>query len=223
VDTLNEHEARVFGVLIEKSMTTPEGYPLSLNGATTGSNQKSNRHPVVDYLEAEVDVGLQGLVIKGFAGRVQSAGSRVEKFRHNGHQKLGLGDGELAVLAELLMRGPQTSGELRGRANRMSAIPSLADLAGHIEGLTSRGFVAPLAPAAGSRAGRFVQTLVPGLHPVDAPAGDAASPARTAPRAPAVPGLATRVETLEREVAELRRALDSLCSELGTSGDRADS
>ena len=168
MDTLNVHEARVFGALIEKSMTTPDQYPLSLNAATSGSNQKSNRNPVVDYIEAEVDVALQGLVIKGFAGRVQTAGSRVEKFRHNAHQKLDLGDAELAILAELLMRGPQTPGELLRRAARMSPIPTPDELSAHLESLTSSGFVAALGPAPGSRAGRTVQTLVPGLHPEDA-------------------------------------------------------
>ncbi len=224
MDTLNEHEARVFGVLIEKALTTPDQYPLSLNAATAGANQKSNRNPLTDYLHAEVDVALQGLMIKGFAGRVQPAGGRVEKFRHNGHEKLGLGDAELAILAELLMRGPQTPGELRGRANRMSPIPSLGELSAHIEKLIESGHVEALGPAPGSRTGRHAQSLAPGLHPLEtaaAPAAAASAPA-SAPAAPAGPTLATRVETLEAEVAELRRKLEGLCTELGASADRAE-
>lgn len=224
---LNEHEARVLGVLIEKAMTTPDQYPLSLNAATNGANQKSNRHPQVDWLEAEVDVALQGLQIKGLAGLVASAGSRVEKYRHNGRERLGLDDPGLAILAELLMRGPQTAGELRGRAHRMSPIPTLGELERHVEGLIERGLVRRVPPARGSRAGRFAQCLAPDLHPLDsgepAPGGGDATRARE-PRAPAgSPGLAERVGALEREVAELRGVLEGLVAELGGPGGRAGS
>jgi hypothetical protein len=220
---LNEHEARVFGVLVEKSMTTPDHYPLTLNAATAGANQKSNRSPQVDWLEAEVDVALQGLVMKGLVGLVSPAGARVEKYRHNGQAMLGIGDAPLAILAELLMRGPQTPGELRGRASRMSSIPTLEDLNEHLEELMARGLARRVAPAPGSRAGRIAQSLVPDLHPVEEGAPSAPAAARPAPSTASAPGLVDRVETLERQVAELRGQLEGLMAELGGPGGRADS
>src|SRR5688572_24524311 len=109
---LNPHEARLLGVLIEKALTTPEQYPLSIHAATAGCNQKNNRWPVTEFSEAEVHVGMQGLVMKHLAGRVVAAGSRVDKYRHSANEALSLDEPHLAVLAELLMRGPQQPGEL---------------------------------------------------------------------------------------------------------------
>ena len=120
--SLNSHEARVLGVLIEKAYTTPDQYPLSLNGATNGCNQKSNRDPKVDFSEAEVRIALQGLRMKGLAGGAVLAGSRVEKFRHNAKEILKVGERAIAVMAELMLRGPQTAGELRTRAKRMLSL-----------------------------------------------------------------------------------------------------
>ena len=205
---LNSHEARVLGVLIEKALTTPDQYPLSINAAVNGCNQKSNRHPVTDYLEAEVHVALQGLIVKHLAGKVVPAGSRVEKFRHNAGETLGLDGGKLAVLAELMMRGPQTPGELRARVHRMSPTPQLADLMGRLGALVESGFVRRLDPAPGSRAERYAQLLCPDAHPLDA--APARAPAE--PRAPAPPGasdLEARVARLETEVSELRALLES--------------
>ena len=116
---LNAHEARVLGVLIEKCLTTPDQYPLSLNAATNGCNQKSNRNPMVDFSEAEVTVAITGLQYKHLAGASTPAGSRVEKYRHNAGAHFKIDDRDMAVLAELLIRGPQSPGELRTRANRM--------------------------------------------------------------------------------------------------------
>jgi len=214
-------------VLIEKAFTTPEQYPLSLNALTNGSNQKSNRDPVVDYMEAELVVALQGLTMKGLAGRVTGAGSRVEKFRHNGLERLGVDEAGLAVLAELLMRGPQAPGELRARVNRMVAVPTLEALGAHLEALEAQGYVRRLPPAPGSRAERVAQLLAPGLH---AEAAAAPSPAREpavarapagagshalADPAPVTGGLAGRVAALEGEVALLRRQLERLARDLG--------
>ena len=202
---LNGHEARLLGVLIEKQMTTPEGYPLSIHAASAGCNQKSNRDPVVEWSEAEVIVGLQGLVMKHLAGRTVPMGSRVEKFHHNARPALDLDDAGLAVLAELLMRGPQTPGELRTRASRMAPIDSLEKLSAVLYRLIEKGYVRRIDPAPGSRAERYVQLLSPGLHPLDAPAAAAPARAESAPRAP---GLEARVAELERQVAELRQRLD---------------
>jgi len=218
VPNLNAHEARVFGVLIEKSLTTPEHYPLSLNAATTGANQKSNRDPVVDYLEAEVQVALQGLLAKHLAGRAQGAGQRTEKYLHNGRETLGLDDRGIAVLAELLMRGAQTAGELRSRAQRMAAFPSLEDLRETLAVLMERGFARRLPPAPGSRAERYAQCLTPGAadaEPADDDAGTTAARATAGERPAPAASLADRVASLEGEVAFLRRELSGLLADLG--------
>lgn len=245
---LNAHEARVLGVLIEKAFTTPDNYPLSLNAATSGCNQKSNRDPVVDYLEDEVYIGLTGLCHKLLAGKAMQAGSRVEKFRHSANQALGLSDGGLAVLAELLMRGPQTPGELRARANRMVAMPAQSDLAAFVDELIAKGYAQHVGPKPGSRAGRVAQQLVPDLHPLGAPAVErptatagaqpgaqthlpqaagAVAPAGAAPglatsvsgAGPVSHGLPERVETLERELRWLKGQLSALAQKLGEALD----
>jgi uncharacterized protein YceH (UPF0502 family) len=228
---LNAHEARILGVLIEKDLTTPDQYPLSLNAATNGANQKSNRDPVVSYLEAEVVVALQGLTIKGLAGRVQGSGSRVEKYRHNGRERLGLDEAGLAIVAELLMRGAQAPGELRARASRMSPLASLEELERHLAALAEKGLVQRLAPAPGSRAERWTQCIaadpssgagssaalpeaLPGAVPRPSGAPPSAAP-RVAAANPASNDLPARVTALEGAVAELRSQLTRLAGELG--------
>lgn len=206
----NEVEARLIGVLVEKALTTPESYPLSLNAATSGCNQKNNRFPVVEWSEAEVHVGLQGLVMKHCAGRVVAANSRVDKFRHTAGEALGLDDAHLAVLAELLMRGPQQPGELRARVERMVATATLDVLQARLALLAQKGYAKRLDPSPGSRAERYVQTLVPNLHPLDAVA-----PAASAPRGPSSTGLEARVAALEGQVGELTAKVDALVRQLG--------
>src|ERR1700733_9998805 len=117
---LTPDEARVLGVLIEKATTTPEQYPLSQNGA----NQKNNRDPVISMDDNRAFDALEGLRAKGLLVRVNQAGSRVDKFRHSASDVLHARPAELAILAELMLRGPQTLGELRTRASRMQAFES---------------------------------------------------------------------------------------------------
>ena len=225
---LNAHEARVLGVLIEKSMTTPEQYPLSLNAATNGSNQKSNRDPQVDFSEAEVTVAMTGLQFKHLIGGVVPAGSRVEKFRHNAKEILGIDDQELAVVAELLLRGPQTAGELRTRAKRMRDIPNLEDLDRVVRSLQDKGYLRPAPPAPGSRAGRFTQTLCAARH-VDGEAdatqaaaatlsGSSATHSAALPQTaegPSPTPLGERFTALEAEVHALKCQLRALAEALG--------
>src|SRR5687768_8855049 len=116
---LTPNEARALGVLIEKATTTPEQYPLSLNALTNGANQKNNRDPVLSLSEDEIFEAVESLRDKQLAVRVDQAGSRVHKYKHTASETLRCSAGQLAVLAELLLRGPQTLGELRGRASRM--------------------------------------------------------------------------------------------------------
>lgn len=226
---LNAHEARVLGVLIEKALTTPDIYPLSLNALTNGCNQKSNRDPEVDFSEAEVTVALTGLQMKHLCGGVTPAGSRVHKWRHNAKEVLGIDDREVAVLAELLLRGAQTPGELRTRAKRMRDIPSLDVLDQVVNVLVEKRYARAVAPAPGSRAGRFAQTLaktrhLDGVSDEAAPVLDAPSAASGRGEAGAPTALGARVDALERQVTRLKRQLESLASALGetlTSDDDA--
>lgn len=227
--SLNGHEARVLGVLIEKAFTTPDQYPLSLNATTNGCNQKSNRDPVLDFSEAEVRIALQGLRMKGLAGQSVPAGSRVERWRHNATEALGVGERETAVLAELLLRGPQTAGELRSRARRMRDLPDPEALERALEGLRDRGYAET---ADGGRAPRTSQLLCINVDPdatdstpTEPPTATpvAAAPAAVSsqaasPHAASGGGgnpLAQRVDELEHQVAELTRSMAQLREELG--------
>lgn len=122
---LHPVEVRVLASLLEKEVTTPEYYPLSLNALINACNQKSNRDPVVSFDEETVEQALQSLRDKGLLLSITGAGSRVQKFGHRISEKLNLGRPELAILCELMLRGPQTLGELRGRAERMHPFDGL--------------------------------------------------------------------------------------------------
>jgi uncharacterized protein len=213
-------EARVLGVLIEKSTTTPEQYPLSINALTNGSNQKNNRDPVLNLSDDEVFDAVESLRDKQLVVRVDTVGSRVHKYRHMAGETLRCRAGELAVLAELLLRGPQTLGELRGRASRMSPLNSLDDAKTMIRALGehTEPLVKEIPPAPGSRAERYVQLMAPDAHPIqDAPVAGGASAASSSSvsSSPAGRGLADRVAALEGEVATLRAALQKLAAAVG--------
>src|SRR5688500_11026021 len=132
---LNPNEARVLGVLIEKATTTPEQYPLSINALTNGANQKNNRDPVSSLVEDDIFDAVEGLREKQLAVRVDQVGSRVHKYKHTAGETLRCSTAQLAILAELLLRGPQTLGELRGRASRMHPLPTLDDVKNTLRGL----------------------------------------------------------------------------------------
>ena len=213
---LTPDESRVLGVLIEKATTTPEQYPLSLNAMVNGANQKSNRDPVLVMTEDQVYVAAEGLRGKGLAVRVDTAGSRVHKYRHQAAEMLKARGGELAILAELLLRGPQTLGELRGRASRMSPIESIEAVKGLLNALNERP--EPLAkeipPSPGSRAERYVQLLCADLHVID---NSVVTPTPSI-EASADPTLVDRVTKLEVEVQTLREGLLRLSKALGEGG-----
>ena len=200
---LNEVEARLLGVLIEKQITTPDQYPLSIKALMTGSNQKSNRHPVVSLSEAEVVVGTQGLEAKGLATRVPPGmGARVERFEHHADRVLELGPAQIAVVAELLLRGPQQPGELRTRANRMHGFDTLADLGHVLERLIARKLVKRLAPSPGTRAERYRELLSsPAADRVGGSSEPAAAPRPTTPEEVLVlhDSLATERDAAQRE------------------------
>jgi uncharacterized protein YceH (UPF0502 family) len=142
---LNPTQRRVVGVLVEKAKTTPEQYPLSLNGLTTGCNQKNNRQPVTELSSDQVQEALEELRELGAVLEVQGTG-RVAKYKHCLYEWLGVDKVELAVMAELLLRGEQTVGELRGRAARMEPIGDLQALRPILQSLKEKGLVRELTP-----------------------------------------------------------------------------
>ncbi len=200
--TLTAHEARVLGVLIEKAFTTPEQYPLSLNGLVAGANQKSNREPVLELSEDEVQDAVESLRGKGLSVRVDQVGARVSKHKHAAGEVLAARQGELAILAELLLRGPQTLGELRGRASRMHPMETLEDARAYLRALAERP--EPMVrEIPGGRAPRWEQLLAEG--PTETPAGTVEVAA-----ASNEPSLKQRLETLEMQVRELTERLARL-------------
>jgi uncharacterized protein YceH (UPF0502 family) len=213
---LEPYEARVLGVLVEKALTTPEQYPLTLNAVVNGANQKSNRDPLLALGDDEATEALDGLIDKELARRVFPGNSRVDKFCHTGTSTLKVDPAQLALLAELLLRGPQTPAELRLHTTRMVAIESPERLAALLEPLEQRGMIERIPPGRGYRAERVAQCLAPGLHPLDAPAPPSAAPASADDaHAPTRAALAARVAALEATAARLERQLRALAAKLG--------
>ncbi|MBL4884638.1 MAG: DUF480 domain-containing protein [Planctomycetaceae bacterium] len=138
---LSKKERRVLGTLIEKSLTTPEYYPLTIKALTTGCNQKSNRSPLSSYDEYDAEEILDGLRSRGLIAAVQTAGGRAERYRHLLRDQVGWKNASLAIMAELLLRGRQQLGELRSRANRMATIDSLDQLREELRQLMQNGYV----------------------------------------------------------------------------------
>jgi uncharacterized protein len=142
---LNSRQRRVLGVLIEKAKTTPDAYPMTLNSLMAGCNQKSNRAPQMNLSTDDVEVILEELREMGAVVEVQTSG-RVPKFRHQMYDWLGVDKVELAVMAELLLRGEQTVGELRARAARMEPIPGMDELRPVLQSLMAKKLVISLSP-----------------------------------------------------------------------------
>jgi uncharacterized protein YceH (UPF0502 family) len=198
-EPLHPVEVRVLGALLEKEVTTPEYYPLTLNALVNACNQKSSRDPVVNYEEDAVQQALALLRHKGLVVRISGAGHRVEKYAHSLGERLNLGRRESAVLCVLMLRGPQTVGELRGRTERMHEFTELEDVEHCLEALATR---TPEPLVAAMPRGRWCHLLggVPGPAPESAET--------RGPNTPAA-GLEERVTELEREVAELKQTLES--------------
>jgi uncharacterized protein YceH (UPF0502 family) len=156
---LSSAEQRVLGCLIEKRWTTPDGYPLSLNSLRLACNQATNRDPVTDFDESTVRDAAQRLSRYGLARLASGHTSRSTKYRHLAEEALGLGRDELAVLAVLLLRGPQTPGELKARSERMAPLASLEDVERVLDTLCSRGYARRLPRRPGQKEDRFEQLL----------------------------------------------------------------
>jgi uncharacterized protein YceH (UPF0502 family) len=196
-EPLNPIEIRVLGALLEKEITTPEYYPLTVNALVNACNQKSNRDPVVNYEEEAVQQALAILRHKGLAVRISGTGHRVEKYGHSLGERLNLGRRESAVLCVLMLRGPQTVGELRGRTERMYEFTELAEVEHCLESLAARE---PQPLVASMPRGRWCHLL--GGVPDPAPE---ASGSRDMEES----DFEQRVAALEREVAELKEILAS--------------
>jgi uncharacterized protein YceH (UPF0502 family) len=202
---LNEIEARVLGALIEKDITTPDYYPLSLNALTNACNQKNNREPVMNLDEDSIRKALRTLNEKGLAGSAGGADSRVSKYEHRLQEAFNFGRQETAVICVLLLRGPQTLGELRGRTDRMYHFEELADVLATLDRLMKREppLVKMLPRSAGTRESRYAHLFsgdVPGWEP----------PVELHPAAPQSPAEADSIRRLESEVAALRTELAEL-------------
>ena len=200
-------EIRVLGCLIEKQRTTPDTYPLSLNSLRLACNQSTARDPVVAYDEPTIRAALERLDRKRWARLASGPGSRAAKFRHLLDEALDLDGPELSLLAVLMLRGPQTPGELKLRADRLHSFASPAEVEEVLRGLASRELVQQLDRRPGQKEERWIQLLGDGGE------GAAAAPPAKAgeARAPFLSpdSLESRVAALEREVASLREALEA--------------
>lgn len=200
---LNAVEVRVLGALIEKDATTPDYYPLSLNALVNACNQKSNRDPVMALDEGAARDALEGLHARGLAGPAGGADSRVTKYEHRVYDVLKLGRREVAVLCELLLRGAQTPGELRGRAERMHPFEGIEDVHSTLQRLMQREprLVAMLPRQPGTKESRYAH-----LMSGEVEAAEVQSPVRSAG--------GDRLGELEQEVAELRKEVHELKQQL---------
>jgi uncharacterized protein YceH (UPF0502 family) len=189
-------ELRVLGCLIEKQRTTPDVYPLSLNALRAACNQTTNRDPVVEYDEDTVRSALRRLEQRRWVRLASGRGSRAVKFRHLLDEALGIGEPELALLAVLMLRGAQTAGELKARAERLHPFASLAEVHETLDSLIQRELAIRLPRSPGQKEERYRQLL----------GGEAEIRTAAADVAPAG-DLEARVGRLEAEVASLRRAL----------------
>jgi uncharacterized protein YceH (UPF0502 family) len=209
---LTAHEARVIGCLIEKQIATPDQYPLSLNALTNACNQKSNRDPVLALDEREVQSVVDALMRRQLVLEKSGFGSRVPKFQqlfcNTQFGSLRFSPQGTAIVCELLLRGPQTPGELRTHAARLAALHDVSEVESELEDLMSRPdgpFVARLSREPGRRESRYMH-----LFSGDAPPAAETEPAASPSVAAGTPRIGERLSALEAEVAALRRELEAL-------------
>jgi uncharacterized protein YceH (UPF0502 family) len=209
VDFLSDVEVRVLGALIEKDITTPDYYPLSLNALVNACNQKNNRDPVMALGEDAVRAALDSLQGQRLAGPARGADSRVTKYEHRLQEVFNFDRREIAILCVLLLRGAQTPGELRGRAERMYRFEELEDVVGTLERLSQRepALVAMLPRQPGTKESRYMHLLSGTVEsvPLIPRAGDAEFH----------PAESGRLGRLEDEVVALRKELTEVQRQLG--------
>lgn len=231
---LSKVQRRVLGVLVEKAKTTPDAYPMSLNGLTTGCNQKSNRDPQMNLESWEVEEALEQLREMSAVAEVHGDG-RVVKFRHYAKDWLGCDGNELAIMAELLLRGAQTVGELRGRAARMGSISDMGTLQPLLDSLQQKKLLIPLTPKGRGQVvthalfsekelaeqrsehagGREVPVESPGPASSPAPPAAPAQPSAAAPPVTSAPqGTPASGSSDGEAIRELRAEIEALKTEL---------
>jgi uncharacterized protein YceH (UPF0502 family) len=224
---LTAPEIRVLGCLLEKQRTTPEAYPLSLNALRLACNQSTNRDPVVDYDEATIREALHRLSRRRWARLASGPGSRAPKYRHLLDEALALPDDELAILCVLMLRGPQTPGELKQRTERLHPLADLTAVQGTLTRLIERELAARLERRPGQKEERYTQLLGEDAPEPVAPPAIAAAPAPAVPddaevpppiaapdADPRVDRLADEVAALRADVTQLRAVLDTLGADL---------
>jgi len=206
---LSNVEARVLGALVEKDITTPDYYPLSLNALINACNQKNNREPVMSLEEGAVRDALNGLHDDGLAGPASGADSRVTKYEHRLQEVFNFSRGETAVLCVLLLRGPQTPGELRGRTERMHRFEDLDAVQFSLQHLMQREppLVAVLPRQPGTKESRYAHLLLGEVDVAEIPVSRIASSPDSSVDDGRVSRLEEAVAALQNEVAELKRQL----------------
>jgi uncharacterized protein YceH (UPF0502 family) len=205
--TLNEYELRALGALVEKSISTPEYYPMTLNALVNACNQKNHRDPVVSYDESTVAKAIEGLRGKNLAYVFHGSEARAAKYGHLFAKAYDLSEAEAPLLCVLVLRGPQTPGELRSRSQHLFTFESLAEVETLLQGLSLRDepLIVKLPRHPGSRESRFAHLLG---GPVDMEQFEAAPQPERAPRAPAAD--TGKIARLEEEIAALRLELGEL-------------
>ncbi len=209
-------EARVLGVLVEKAHTVPDSYPLSLNALTLGSNQKTAREPVLAASEGEVQEAVDAL--RSLSLAFESSGSRVTRFEHNVGRVLALPSQSVALLATLILRGPQTASELRANSDRLHRFADMSSVEGFLDELAARAedkggpLCVKLPRAAGAREQRWAHLL---SGPVDVGAFPAATHDEAIVPASELATVKVRLSAAEGEIGRLRALVERLCAELG--------
>ena len=208
---LDAVEARVIGTMIEKRITVPDSYPLTINSIVNGCNQMNNRAPVTALTESEVNTAVERLRERGFTGLFTGIATRVPKYSENFAERLALQRAETALLCELMLRGAQMPGELRSRAERMHAFADLAEVENTLTAMSqlTPPLVVQLPREAGARAAKWQHMLFGGDLP------DAGAPTLPPSKLDRESALVDRVAALETKVAELEDALTSLRMQLG--------
>jgi uncharacterized protein YceH (UPF0502 family) len=217
---LTANEARVLATLMEKARTVPDSYPMSLNGLLTGCNQKTSRDPVMQLSDAEAQEALDSLKLLTLA--FESSGNRTTRWEHNFQRGIGVPEQSAVLLGLLMLRGPQTAGELRINAERWYRFADISSVEAFLDELQERStekggpLVVQLPRAPGAREQRWAHLL---CGPVDTTAAAGGQPGATSPGS--ADALRTRIQTLESEVASLRATVQRLCNELGITPEPA--
>jgi uncharacterized protein YceH (UPF0502 family) len=209
VKILSAVETRVLGSLVEKELTTPDYYPLSLNALLNACNQKSNRDPVMNLNENAVNQALRSLDKEGLAGRADGMDNRVTKFEHRLQEAFNFDRREIAILCELLLRGPQTPGELRGRADRMHPFDDLGQVQSTLQRLAQREppLVKMLPRQPGTKESRYAHLMSGDVHIQTQEVTPAADVTHGTADGERIARLENEVSALQKEVADLKQQL----------------